>query len=217
MAPTDDFISPHWEHSALVIVDVQADFVDGAATVPGTAEVLDNLTRLADAFRRHGRPVVHVVRLYDRAGHDVDLVRRALIGSGASVVAPGTEGSQIPPSLLPTRVDLDPDLLLSGALQQVGPTEHVLYKPRWSAFHRTRLQDHLDALGVDTVVVAGCNLPNCPRATLFDATERDYRAVAVTDATSQTTPERLADLALIGVTAVTTDEACRGLQPVTAT
>lgn len=49
------------------------------------------------------------------------------------------------------------------------------------------------------MVVAGCNLPNCPRATLFDASERDYRAVVVEDATSQVTPERLHDLRLIGV------------------
>lgn len=214
MAPTDDFISPHWDRSALVLVDVQADFVDGAATVAGTADVLENLARLAEHFRRHGRPIVHVVRLYEPGGTDVDLVRRALIGSGAAVVAPGSAGSQVPPDLLPSAVELDADLLLAGAMQPVGPSEHIVYKPRWSAFHRTPLQEHLDGLGVDTVVVAGCNLPNCPRATLFDASERDYRAVAVTDATSQATPERIADLALIGVVTLTTDEACRSLDHV---
>ena len=82
----------------------------------------------------------------------------------------------------------------------------ILYKPRWSAFHRTRLDDHLRDLDVTTVVVAGCNLPNCPRATLFDASERDYRTVLVTDATSQTTTERLDDLALIGVILAEVDE-----------
>jgi nicotinamidase-related amidase len=52
---------------------------------------------------------------------------------------------------------------------------------------------------VDTVVVAGCNLPNCPRATLFEAGERDFRTVLAVDAVSQASPERLADLAGIGV------------------
>ncbi|MFL0160305.1 cysteine hydrolase family protein [Mycobacteroides chelonae] len=74
-----------------------------------------------------------------------------------------------------------------------------MFKPRWSAFYRTELEQHLRDRGVSTVVVAGCNLPNCPRATLFDASERDYRAVLVEDATSQVTPERLHDLTLIGV------------------
>jgi nicotinamidase-related amidase len=75
----------------------------------------------------------------------------------------------------------------------------VIFKPRWSAFHRTELEALLHAQNCDTVVVAGCNLPNCPRATLFDATERDFRTVLVSDAVSQTSPERVADLERIGV------------------
>jgi nicotinamidase-related amidase len=59
---------------------------------------------------------------------------------------------------------------------------------------------------VDTVVVAGCNLPNCPRATLFDASNRDFRTVLVTDAVSQASPERLADVERIGVERRTTRE-----------
>ena len=74
-----------------------------------------------------------------------------------------------------------------------------MYKPRWSAFYRTQLLDWLTNRGVTSVLVAGCNLPNCPRGTLFDATERDLRAAVATDAVSQATPDRLADLTLIGV------------------
>jgi nicotinamidase-related amidase len=85
----------------------------------------------------------------------------------------------------------------------------VLWKPRWSAYHRTPLDEHLRELGVDTVVVAGCNFPNCPRATVFDASERDYRVVVVPDATSQVTPERLADARALGVRAVSAAEAAR--------
>ncbi len=92
---------------------------------------------------------------------------------------------------------------MTGAPQPVGPGETVLFTPRWSAFHRTRLDEHLRGLGVDTVVVAGCNLPNCPRATLFDASERDYRAAVVSDATSGATEQRLEDLELIGVRVLT--------------
>ena len=38
---------------------------------------------------------------------------------------------------------------------------------------------------IDTLVVVGGNFPNCPRATLVEASERDYRLVAVTDAISR--------------------------------
>ncbi|CAM3195729.1 isochorismatase family cysteine hydrolase [Tsukamurella hominis] len=197
-----DYTAPHWDRSALVLIDVQNDFVDGATPIAGTAELLPAMARLARAFRDAGRPVVHVVRLYVPGGSDVDPVRRSAVEAGARIAAPGSAGSEVPAALL--GVPLDHALLLSGAVQSVGDAEAVLFKPRWSAFHRTELDEHLRDLGVDTVIVAGCNLPNCPRATLFDASERDYRAAVVADATSQATDQRLDDLRLIGVEVLTT-------------
>ncbi|WP_018179294.1 cysteine hydrolase family protein [Jongsikchunia kroppenstedtii] len=203
-----DYLAPDWERSALVLIDVQNDFVDGATPVPGTADKIDAMAHLAERFRTHGRPVVHIVRLYPPGGSDVDPPRRAAVEAGDHVVAPGSPGSQIPARLLPAgiAIDLDTGTLLTGAAQPIGADEFVLFKPRWSAFHRTRLHDLLQQRNITTVVVAGCNLPNCPRATLFDASERDYRTVLVTDATSQTNDSRLHDLALIGVQLRTTAE-----------
>jgi nicotinamidase-related amidase len=104
-------------------------------------------------------------------------------------------------------VELDVDLLLRGGLQQVGADEHVMFKPRWNAFFGTPLDQWLRELGVDTVVVAGCNFPNCPRGTLFGASERDYRAVAVADALSGWTVTAASELAGIGVHTMTADVA----------
>ncbi len=82
------------------------------------------------------------------------------------------------------RPRLDPGRLLSGEAQPLADGEHVIYKPRWSGFYLTPLQQHLDDLGVSTLVVAGCNYPNCPRATIYDASARDYRLVIAQDALS---------------------------------
>lgn len=194
-----DHTAPEIDRSVLVLIDVQNDFVSGAAVVDGTAERIDVMARLAAMFRAADRPIVHIVRLYVPGGRDVDLPRRAAIEAGAQVAAPNSDGANIPDVLLPRAVDLDFESLLAGQTQEVGPNEVVMFKPRWSAFYRTDLDRHLHDQGVTTVVVAGCNLPNCPRATLFDASERDYRSVLVTDATSQVTPQRLHDLELIGV------------------
>ncbi|MGM7420797.1 cysteine hydrolase family protein [Cellulosimicrobium sp. CpK407] len=195
----DPFLAPHWETSALLVIDTQVDFAEGGSTpVAGTREVVPALTSLVEAYRRAGLPVVHVVRLYD--GDDVDLVRRRAIGDGAAVVRPGTPGSAILPELVPAGAPpLDPDVLLAGRPQDLGPGEIVVWKPRWSAFHRTPLEGLLRERGVDTVVVAGCNFPNCPRATLTDASERDLRAVVVPDAVSGTTEEGLAQVVGMGV------------------
>ena len=206
-----DYVSPEWSRSALLLIDVQHDFVAGSSVVDGTAERLPRMARLVAAFRAAGRPVIHVVRLYVPGGSDVDTVRRATVEAGALIAAPGTPGAQIPSALLPQPADVDGDALLASEIQPVGPGEFILFKPRWSAFHRTALDTHLGTLGVSTVVVAGCNLPNCPRATLFDASERDYRTVLATDATSQTTPERLDDLALIGVNLRSTESIVESL------
>ena len=194
------FTEPRWRSSALVTVDLQNDFLDGGASpVPGTGAVVPTVAALAASFRGAGLPVVHVVRLYVPGGSDTDLPRRSEIEQGGRIVAPGSPGSRPAAGLLPRPVDPDPELLLASGMQDIGPGEVMMFKPRWSAFHRTGLEQWLRGHGCDTVVVAGCNLPNCPRATLFDASERDFRSVLAVDAVSGTSPERLADLEGIGV------------------
>jgi len=88
--------------------------------------------------------------------------------------------------------------LIAGHLQQLTPTESVVWKPRWNAFYRTPLDHHLQSLGSTTVVLAGCNYPNCPRATLYGASERDYRVLLVDDAISGVQPHHLAEATLLG-------------------
>ena len=204
MGRVTHYTDPHWDRSALIVIDLQRDTLDGAPLeIPGTSAVVPQVTKLVESFRAAGRPIAHIVRLYVSGGSDVDLPRRQLIEDGAELLAPGTDGSQVAKGVLPDGTELDPDLLLSGEAQPVGENEVVFFKPRWSAFHRTGLEAWLTEQGCDTVVVAGCNLPNCPRATLFDASERDLRAVLASDAVSQVTEERLTDLERIGVRIMT--------------
>ncbi len=203
-ADLDDHVRPHLNSSALLVIDMQNDFADdGPCPVSGTTGAVPRLRTLLDAYRRAGRPIVHVVRLYD--GDDVDRVRRtAIMRDDAPVVRPGTAGSQVLADLLPPGAPpLVPNLLMAGNFQAVGPHEAVMWKPRWSAFHRTDLDAHLRRAAIDTVVVAGCNFPNCPRATLFDASSRDYRVALATDATSGITSHRLVDARSIGVVPLT--------------
>jgi nicotinamidase-related amidase len=202
------YTAPHWATSALVVIDMQVDFTAGGALpVPGTDEVTPRVARLIRAFRAAGRPVVHIVRLYPPGSSDVDPPRRAFVEEGGVAVAPGAAGSAVIAGLAGDGpLALDAELLLGGAPQELGADEIVLFKPRWGAFYRTGLEPWLRERGVDTVVVAGCNLPNCPRATLFEASERDFRAVLVEDAVSQVSTERLADLAGIGVQLLRVDQ-----------
>lgn len=127
-------------------------------------------------------------------------------------MAPGSPGSRLAGVLVSAGApDLDPGWLLDGKPQRLGPAEYALYKPRWGAFYRTPLETLLGELSVDTVVVGGCNFPNCPRATIVEASERDYRIVLATDAVSRASTHGLAEVAGIGVLLMPSDDIVAGL------
>ncbi|WP_157930379.1 cysteine hydrolase family protein, partial [Mycobacteroides abscessus] len=55
----------------------------------------------------------------------------------------------------------------------------------WGAFYKTDLEQFLHNKGIDTLVFTGCNFPNCPRTSMYEASERDFRVVMVSDSMSQ--------------------------------
>ncbi len=162
VAGVDEHVEPELATCALLIIDTQVDFVDGGASpIEGTTAILPALASLRTAFLRASRPVVHVVRLYE--GDDVDRVRRTAIAAGARVVVPGSYGSQVVPELRELAVAApEAGHLLAGELEDVGPHEVVMWKPRWSAFHRTRLHEYLTGLGVSTRRRCWLQLPELP-------------------------------------------------------
>ena len=180
----EDETTPHLMSSALITIDMQLDVVDGGTlSVAGTREALPGVERLTELFRQAGRPIVHAVRLYLPDASNVDLCRRRSVREGALTLLAETDGSQLLGELASGQ-RLDAGALLAGSLQRLGPEEVVMYKPRWGAFFQTPLADHLQDAGVDTLVFCGCNFPNCPRTSIYEASERDYRVVLVTDAIS---------------------------------
>ncbi len=182
MSERPGYTTPEPARSALLTIDVQEDFTrPGApAEIRGTWERLPAMRRVVEAYRKHGLPIIHVVRLYLENGTNADLCRREMIEGGIRIVVPGSAGAELVEALRPdVTARLDGETLLSGKLQRMAGNEWVMYKPRWDAFYNTPLEEHLRALGVTTVVVAGCNFPNCPRATIYGASMRDFRIVMI--------------------------------------
>ena len=137
------------------------------------------------AYRQCDLPIIHVVRLYKPDGSNVDLCRRDMVEDGMCIISPDSCGAELVEELKPnSEVQLDAELLLKGEIQNWGKKEFVIYKSRWGAFYRTPLNNHLKTLDVNTLVICGCNFPNCPRTTIYEASERDYRIVFVEDAVS---------------------------------
>ena len=87
-----------------------------------------------------------------------------------------------------------------------------MYKPRWGAFYSTPLEKHLAILHTNTVVICGCNFPNCPRTTVYEASERDFRVVLIKDATSNVYERGLHELDKIGVELMTSHDCVAALK-----
>ena len=202
------YTDPQWSRSALITIDTQCDTLDGQPfEIPGTSAILPRIRSLLKAYRDGQRPIVHVVRIYEADGANVDLCRKALVEQGAALVLAGSPGCQLAPDLRPRAgVKLDTDLLLSGGIQSLGPREVVIYKPRWGAFYQTPLERHLRGERVSTLVFSGCNFPNCPRTSIYEASERDFRLVLVEDAVSGLYGQGKQEMGNIGVAVLSARE-----------
>ncbi|MFB7812589.1 cysteine hydrolase family protein [Paenibacillus chitinolyticus] len=181
------YIQPNLVTAALLTIDTQNDFsLPGApAEIPGTSEVLPVMGRLLEQCRAHGIPVIHVIRIYERDGSNADLCRKAMIKAGAAIAAPGTWGADLADAIKPPHAEeLRFEALLGGEIQAIGEREWVIYKSRWGAFYNTQLEDFLKERGIDTLIFTGCNFPNCPRTSMYEASERDFKVIMVEDAIS---------------------------------
>lgn len=202
-----EFTAPHYDRAALLTIDVQVDTVGAGVPLedPGGPEMVVKAAAVVKAWREGGGLIVHVVRLYEEDGSNVDRSRRELWTRGWRALVPDTPGAELVQELKPrSNARLSSQLLLSGEVQLWSWNEAVVYKPRWSAFHNTALHTFLSSRRVDTVVVVGHLFENCVRATLQDATAYDFRTVAVVDAISgRSDPKALEEIARWGVEVTT--------------
>ena len=217
----DKYTSADWQNSALITIDTQNDFTlaNSPFKITGTLEIVPKMRQVLDTFRSMRKPIVHVIRLYNFDGSNVDLCRRRAVAElGKKLVIVGTKGAELVEELKlfsssssysspsSSKLSLDTELLLQGEPQQLSANEWIMYKPRWGAFYATPLENHLHKLNVNTVVICGCNFPNCPRTTVYEASERDFRVVLIKDATSNVYEQGLHELESIGVELMTSDD-----------
>ena len=209
-------LSPHYDRCALIVIDFQNDFIlPGApAEIAGSFAVLPQLQQLVTTARQQQVPIIHVVRCYLPDGSNVDICRRENIQSGNVLIPPDSFGADIPVQLKPDHAPaIDWAALMAGEFQPIGTKEWLMYKSRWGAFYRTKLGDFLQEQEIDTLIFAGCNFPNCPRTSMYEASERDFRLVLAQDAMSGLYEQGLRELGNIGVTIATTAAICQELHP----
>lgn len=147
--------------TALIIIDLQKGVV-GMPGVHPINGVVKQASRLTDAFRRHGLPVVLV---------NVD--------GGAPGRAEQTRSTR---DLPPGWTDLVPELN-----QQKG--DHIVTKQTWGAFTNTGLEKHLKDLGITQVVIAGVATSIGVESTARHAHENGFHVTLATDAMTDLNPD----------------------------
>jgi nicotinamidase-related amidase len=167
-------------HTALLIIDMQRDFVEpdgyfGSLGIDLTMydETRPRLAALLAAARRHGVLVIHVqnTALPNRMSDSPPQIRfnlrmheRARLGAAPlRYTIPGTPGHEFIEELTPLGNEL------------------VVPKYRSSAFWGTNLELLLRSNGVRTVVVTGCTTEGCVESTARDAMFSDHYVVVADD------------------------------------
>jgi biuret amidohydrolase len=191
------------EKTALVVIDMQRDFVE-----PGGfgASLGNDVTRLHSAiapiqallkfWRERGWPVMHTRESHAPDLHDCPSAK-LLRGD-----------PQSPPDLTKLRIgDLGPmgRLLVRGEpgtaiIDAVAPVgeEWVIDKPGKGMFYNTRLHERLQAAGITHLVFTGVTTEVCVQTSMREANDRGYECLVVEDATESYFPEfKAATLAMM--------------------
>ncbi len=204
----------NFEHAAVIVIDMQNDFClpDAVMPVDGAMEVAPAVAEVLRAARNVNMPVIHIVRLYKADGSNADLCRKEQILSGLRVVEPGTKGAEILDLLKPDGCKdliMNAELLLSGEPQCISLNEWIFYKPRWGAFYQTKLEEFLKEKQINSLIFMGINFPNCPRTSIYEASERDFRICLVSDGMSRLYDRGIDELNQIGVGILSKNEVIR--------
>ena len=146
--------------TALVVVDMQKDFVDegGALVVPGAAATVPPIRRLLEAFRGRGLPVFYTQDSHAEGDPEFEVWGRHVVR--------GSVGEEVVDALRPAESDV------------------VVRKPRYDAFYGTDLDGRLRSAGVDTLVITGTVANICVHYTTASAALRGYRVICPVDCVS---------------------------------
>lgn len=185
--PYDYELPADLQHLALVIIDMQRDFMEpggfGAALgndVQRLQTIVPALQRLLQTFRDLNLPIVHTLECHrsdlsdcppaklQRGKGSLKIGDRGPMGR---ILVQGEPGNDIIPVLQPL------------------PGEIVIPKPGKGAFYETALQTELKQRGITHLLITGVTTEVCVQTTMREANDRGYECLMVEDCTESYFPE----------------------------
>ena len=187
------------QHGALIIIDMQRDFLDAggyAATagmdVAALRRPIPHIRALLDFARKNNLLVVHT-----REGHRPDMRDCTPAKLARSKQAGAEIGSNGPLGKLLIRGEYGHDII--DELKPING-EPIVDKPGYGAFHQTDLAQILTSHQITQLLICGVTTEVCVQSTLREAIDRGYECVLVSDACGSAYPDlHDAALKMVGV------------------
>jgi biuret amidohydrolase len=182
-----DYEIPNLEKIALLIIDMQRDFLEEGGfgdalgnDVTQLQGVVPNIKQLLDLFRSQNLTIIHTIE-----GHKSDLsdcpisklnrgkgnLKIGDVGPMGRILILGEVGNNIIPELQP----LDDEI--------------VITKPGKGAFYGTNLESILQQKNITHLIITGVTTEVCVQTTMREANDRGYECLLVEDATASYFPE----------------------------
>lgn len=158
-------VEPH--KLALLNVDLQNLFVEGSPiAAPDGVAVVERVNRLSAVCREHGVPVVHTLHVTRPDGSNVGVLGEIIPPVKEGLIARGSFPASLHSKL------------------HVAPSDILIEKPRFGAFHATDLELILRSRGIDSVIITGIASNVCAEMTAREACVRDFRVFFMSDGTA---------------------------------
>jgi nicotinamidase-related amidase len=175
------------ERTALVIIDMQRDFLEPG----GFGETLGNDVSLLTRAVRPCRSLLNLARetgmlvVHTREGHRPDLsdAPPAKLERGEPSLRIGAPG---PRGRILVRGEPGHDIIDELAPM---PGEPVIDKPGKGAFYATDFQSVLSHRGIEALIVCGVTTEVCVHTTVREANDRGYRCLVPSDCCASYFPE----------------------------
>jgi nicotinamidase-related amidase len=172
-----------WRKPALVIVDMQNDFVRLGAPmeVPDARATVPQHQRLIALCRKADIPIIYTRYLATP--------NRSLIWEWSPQLEPPLQACR--PGHQRYYADVDRTLDCTDVIDEIYPElgDHIVDKYGYGAFHNTNLEDILRSLGVESLIITGTVTQICVEETGREAFHHGYKTTLVSDAVSSYMPD----------------------------
>ncbi len=142
--------------------------------ISSAKDILANLKKLIGKCRRLGMPIIYFTQAYRLDGSNVGLagaLSNLEYPPNGCVAGEGTVGAKIFDEVKPRKNDI------------------LIKKCRYSGFYATDLDSILRQLDRDTLLITGVVTDCCVSTTAFDAFQRNFKVIIISDCTSARSEE----------------------------